>query len=84
MYELADNIIGPLQMAEHMKLDDVLSVSTTISALTGKSVGATTPTAVPAAIAPVVETPVAAAPEAAVAVEATGEQRHSITPAETQ
>lgn len=39
MYDLADNIVGTLLLAEQMKFDDILSASTTISAITAKSVG---------------------------------------------
>lgn len=44
MYDLADSIVGDLQMAEQMKFEDVVSTSTTLSAITGRSV-ATTATA---------------------------------------
>lgn len=39
MYDLADSIVGTLQLAEQIKFDDVMSASTTLSAITGKSVG---------------------------------------------
>lgn len=39
MYELADNIVGALQLAEQMKFDDAVSTATTVSALTAKSTG---------------------------------------------
>lgn len=37
MYELADNIVGALQLAEQMNFADVLSTSTTLSALKAMS-----------------------------------------------